>query len=176
GAGIGESFAVVFALQLNGEQKKDLSAFEGICQNYGLVVNSSLHWEKNRRVIPRSAPAPVVEKIQPIADWEKAQIHPRMVRSGQKIKAPEALIIIGDVHAGAEVEAGGSVLILGSCQGQVRAGQKNAKYALIVAQKLKSGSLQIGQSKTEILTPFVNQGLQVAYLSHNQIKIEKYQV
>ncbi len=170
-----------FALQINGEKQRDLSAFESICQNYGLTVNHNLHWEQNRKIIlkpdPKSPdPEPVAEKIYPLADWEKAKIYPRLVRSGQKIQAPEALIIIGDVHAGAEVEAGGSVLILGTCQGQIRAGQSNVRYSLIAAQKLKSGTLQIGDIKTEILTPCLNPGLQVAYSSQNQIKIEIYQI
>ncbi len=168
-----------FALQINGEEQRDLSAFESICQNYGLTVNHNLHWEKNRKIVLKPSqpdPEPVAEKIHPPVDWEKAQVYPRMVRSGQKIQAPEALIIIGDVHAGAEVEAGGSVLILGTCQGQIRAGRNNIRHSLIAAQKLKSCTLQIGEIKTEISTPWLSPGLQVAYLTQNRIKIETYQV
>ena len=44
------------------------------------------------------------------------------LRSGQKEEYPGSLVICGDVNAGAEVIAGGNIMILGALRGLAHAG------------------------------------------------------
>jgi septum site-determining protein MinC len=66
------------------------------------------------------------------------------VRSGQKIKARKHLVILGDVNPGAEIEAGGDILIMGTLGGKASAGVPDNTQAIILALDLRPTQLQIG--------------------------------
>ena len=66
------------------------------------------------------------------------------VRSGQNIKARKHLVIMGDVNPGAEIEAGGDILILGTLGGKASAGIPDNTGAIILALDLRPTQLQIG--------------------------------
>ncbi|MDX9819839.1 MAG: septum site-determining protein MinC [Desulfococcus multivorans] len=66
------------------------------------------------------------------------------VRSGQKIQAKKHLIILGDLNPGAEVTAGGDIIVMGCLQGKAAAGQPDNEGAIIVALDFKPTQIQIG--------------------------------
>jgi septum site-determining protein MinC len=66
------------------------------------------------------------------------------VRSGQIIQAKKHLIILGDLNPGAEVIAGGDIIILGCLQGKASAGQPDNESAIIMALEFKPTQIQIG--------------------------------
>jgi len=66
------------------------------------------------------------------------------VRSGQKIQAKKHLIILGDLNPGAEVIAGGDIIIIGCLQGKASAGQPDNEEAIIMALEFKPTQIQIG--------------------------------
>ena len=66
------------------------------------------------------------------------------VRSGQKIQARKHLIILGDLNPGAEVVAGGDIIIMGCLQGKASAGQPDNEDAIIMALEFKPTQIQIG--------------------------------
>lgn len=66
------------------------------------------------------------------------------VRSGQLIKASGDITIVGDVNAGAEIIAGGSIAIFGKLRGLVHAGAFGRQDVIIVADKLMANQIRIG--------------------------------
>ncbi len=67
----------------------------------------------------------------------------RTVRSGQRIEHPGDIVIIGDVHAGAEVIAGRHVIVWGKLHGLVHAGAVGDENAVVCALDLAPTQLRI---------------------------------
>ncbi len=67
----------------------------------------------------------------------------RTVRSGQRIEHPGDVIIIGDVHAGAEIIAGRHVIVWGKLHGVVHAGALGDESAVVCALDLAPTQLRI---------------------------------
>ncbi len=65
------------------------------------------------------------------------------LRSGQAVEHPHNLVILGDVNPGAEVRAGGNILVFGKLMGLVHAGVKGDESAEIVALKLDPTQIRI---------------------------------
>jgi septum site-determining protein MinC len=67
----------------------------------------------------------------------------RTVRSGQVVRHQGHITLIGDVNPGAEVIAGGSVVVWGRLRGMVHAGAMGNDRALICALELRPTQLRI---------------------------------
>ncbi len=67
----------------------------------------------------------------------------RTIRSGQRVKYPTNIVIVGDVNPGAEVIAAGDIIVLGKLRGVVHAGARGATDAQVVAFKLQPTQLRI---------------------------------
>jgi septum site-determining protein MinC len=65
------------------------------------------------------------------------------IRSGQTISYSGNLVVIGDVSPGAEIFAGGNVLVFGSLKGNVHAGVNGSKKAVVGAFILQPQLLEI---------------------------------
>ncbi len=72
-----------------------------------------------------------------------AQLLAGRVRSGQKLITRSHLIILGDVNPGAEVSAGGDIIVLGSLRGTALAGQPNNDESVIIALDFRPTQIQI---------------------------------
>ncbi len=66
------------------------------------------------------------------------------VRSGQKIESKRHIVITGDVNPGAEINAGGDIIVLGKLSGKVHAGCPDNDKAIIFALEFKPTQVQIG--------------------------------
>jgi septum site-determining protein MinC len=66
------------------------------------------------------------------------------VRSGQKIESKRHIVITGDVNPGAEICAGGDIIVLGKLAGKVHAGCPNNHTSIIFALEFKPTHVQIG--------------------------------
>ncbi len=73
----------------------------------------------------------------------KTQIIQKKLRSGQKIECEGDLILLGDLAPGAEINAGGNVIIIGNAQGIIHAGSNGDRKAVIVALKMNGNLLRI---------------------------------
>jgi septum site-determining protein MinC len=67
----------------------------------------------------------------------------RTLRSGYSLKHPGHVIIIGDVNPGAEIVAGGDVLVWGHLRGMVHAGAEGDENAVVCALDLAPTQLRI---------------------------------
>ncbi|WP_040207798.1 septum site-determining protein MinC [Neobacillus jeddahensis] len=70
----------------------------------------------------------------------------RIIRSGQVLKAPGDILLIGDVNPGGTVIAGGNIFIMGSLKGMAHAGCYGNDDAVIAASSMKPSQLRISDS------------------------------
>jgi septum site-determining protein MinC len=66
------------------------------------------------------------------------------VRSGQKIETRRHMVIVGDVNPGAELSAGGDILVFGRLLGQAHAGAPSNEHAIVFALDFRPTQVQIG--------------------------------
>ncbi len=67
----------------------------------------------------------------------------RTLRSGQRVEHAGDVVVIGDVHAGAEIVAGRHVIVWGRLQGVVHAGAAGDESAVVCALDLSPTQLRI---------------------------------
>lgn len=84
-------------------------------------------------------------------DGEEAIFVRRTLRSGYSLKYPGHVVILGDVNPGAEVIAGGNVIVWGRIRGSVHAGSDGDDSAVVCALDLAPMQLRIG--KKMAITP-----------------------
>lgn len=82
----------------------------------------------------------------------------RTLRSGQRVHHVGSVIVIGDVNPGAEIVAGGDIVVWGHLRGVVHAGALGDNQALVCALALAPTQLRIGNQiarppEDEIGTP-----------------------
>lgn len=68
----------------------------------------------------------------------------RTLRSGQTLRHPGDVVVIGDVNPGAEIVAGGDIVVWGRVRGLVHAGALGSEDAVICALDLAPTQLRIG--------------------------------
>lgn len=108
---------------------------------------------------------------------EQSRILSQTVRSGQTEDFPPgSLIIYGDVNQGAEVRAGGDIIVLGALRGSAHAGTKGRLSAVIIAMDLIPLRLQIGNYINRSLLGQKSRGYpEIAYIgSKDLIVVEKF--
>jgi septum site-determining protein MinC len=76
--------------------------------------------------------------------WIEAALVRRTVRSGQVVHYPGHVVVYGDVNPGAEIIAGGDVIIWGRLRGMVHAGASGDDKAVVGALLLAPMQLRIG--------------------------------
>lgn len=97
------------------------------------------------------------------------------LRSGQTLKAKKHLILLGDLNPGAEVSAGGDILVMGSCRGIVAAGQPDNKDAIVLALDFRPTQIQIGTLMAVGFPSSPNQKQpEIAYVDNGVIVVENY--
>jgi septum site-determining protein MinC len=106
---------------------------EAAAQALGLVIDLGLE---------RRPPAP-----EPSGSTEpqlsEAVLWQRTLRSGQSIQHPGHVVVVGDVNPGAEIVAGGHIVVWGRLRGTVHAGAAGDEEALVCALDLSPTQLRI---------------------------------
>jgi septum site-determining protein MinC len=115
---------------------------EAAAQELGLVIDLG----PVRPPAPAAAPkgkvasAPDDSDGAPITD---DMVVRRTLRSGQSLRHPGHVVVIGDVNSGAEVVAGGDIVVWGRVRGVVHAGALGDENAIICALDLAPTQLRI---------------------------------
>ena len=76
-------------------------------------------------------------------DGDEAILVHRTLRSGSRIEFDGHIVVVGDVNPGAEVIAGGNVIIWGKLRGMVHAGALGDDKAIVCALSLSPTQLRI---------------------------------
>jgi septum site-determining protein MinC len=95
---------------------------------------------------PAAATPPESPAIIPVEDGSQAILIQHTLRSGKSVRYPGHVIVVGDVNAGAEVVAGGNIIVWGRVRGTVQAGTEGGAEAVICALDLAPTQLRIGQA------------------------------
>lgn len=143
------------------------------------VGSDELH---DPRALPSGAtrPAPSGDTTPTLAirasDVTSALVTQRTIRSGQRLRYESAVVILGDVNPGAEVIAGGSVVVWGALRGTVHAGYPRNEEAVVCALVLEPVQLRIGTFASRppedgALPP---QTPEVASVKNGQIVVESW--
>lgn len=116
-----------------------------ICQQYGLVYCQDVRWPPaaGRAAGNLAAREPRSGSVTQSEASGTASLHWQHLRSGQVLTSSGSLVLVGDVHPGAEIIAASSVVIWGKCRGCIRAGTRDP-LATVSALELRPSSLQIG--------------------------------
>jgi septum site-determining protein MinC len=72
----------------------------------------------------------------------------RHLRSGQKFFTRGNIVILGDINPGAEVIAGGNILVMGALRGLAHAGAMGDEHSVIAAFRLNPTQLRIADHIT----------------------------
>ncbi|MGQ9568012.1 MAG: septum site-determining protein MinC [Anaerolineae bacterium] len=95
-------------------------------------------------VLPEGRKAPAGTSVpSPALEGESAVLVCRTLRSGQTLRHPGHVVVIGDVNPGAEIVAGGHVVVWGRLRGTVHAGAHGDEGAIICALRLAPTQLRI---------------------------------
>lgn len=84
-----------------------------------------------------------VDEVEVETDWPQAVFVHRTLRSGQSVRTPGNVVVLGDVNPGAEIVAGGHILIWGRLRGVVHAGAAGDEAATVAALDLAPTQLRI---------------------------------
>jgi septum site-determining protein MinC len=107
------------------------STTEQTAQNLGLATR-----------ISKPKPKDVIEPVDSVSE-EKALWIQHTLRSGTRIEFLGNVIVFGDVNPGAEIIAGGSVLVWGRLRGLVHAGANGNDNAVVGALEFSPMQLRI---------------------------------
>jgi len=100
----------------------------------------------------------------------------RTLRSGQLLQHPGHVVVVGDVNPGAEIIAGGDVVVWGRVRGMVHAGALGDNEAIICALELTPTQLRIGAHIAVSPAEDTRSGLQpeVAFVQDGRIVAEPW--
>jgi septum site-determining protein MinC len=98
------------------------------------------------------------------------------LRSGQRIYAEDNLVVFGDVNPGAELIAGGNIMVMGVLRGVAHAGVPDNIAAIIAALSLKPTQLRIGHfiSRSPEFQEKHDSGPEIARVDAQQIVIDSF--
>ena len=160
--------------------KEELRELQELFRTHGLICRLA----KPAPAAPIAAAPPV--RRMPAARQEAAQAAPddapelqrmlvidKTLRGGQAVETEGSVIVFGNVNPGAQITAGGSVDIRGTCRGVVHAGAAGDSTAFIIADHLMPTQIRIAnyvaRSPDE---PEESGKAERAYVKDGQIVIE----
>lgn len=160
----------------------DLSALRDVLSERGItlwaVLSNSPTTENTAQIlglatrIHKTKPieTPVVKSV----DRDSALWVDRTLRSGVRVEHPGNVVVVGDVNPGAEVVAGGSVIVWGRLRGVVHAGAQGNRDATVCALDLSPTQLRIAG---EIAVAPARQGPpkpEVVHLKNGRLQAEPW--
>jgi septum site-determining protein MinC len=93
--------------------------------------------------LTKPRPDLIKSRLESFMEGEQAILVRRTLRSGHSLKYPGHVVIIGDVNPGAEIIAGGDVVVWGHLRGMVHAGAEGDNDAVVCALDLSPTQLRI---------------------------------
>ncbi|HPZ42409.1 MAG TPA: septum site-determining protein MinC [Bacillota bacterium] len=163
----------------NGQQaipENQKSELENICRQFGMVPNSEAEQAFLKTGFSKKSSRQAVNAPKAVpTSGEAAYLVKRSLRSGQRVQYPGHVVVLGDVHPGAEVVSGGSVMVMGSCRGVVHAGAGGDRSAKVIALKLAPTVISIADRRFAPELDKQAPGPRLARLSGQEIVFEEYQ-
>lgn len=125
--------------------------------------------------IPVEAPPPSSQEARDLRTSNDTLFLHRTVRSGQAIHHTSNIVILGDVNAGAEIVAGGDIIVWGVLRGMVHAGYPDNANALVCSLLLSPVQLRIAHLLSRPPEGFEAQPRpEIASIKEGQIIVETW--
>lgn len=123
--------------RLSADEKKRLEAV--ISENSGLMLTGI---QTTRERSPDRVVPPRGQKAEGMREGRSLTIR-RTLRSGQSVRFPGTVVILGDVNPGAEIMAEGDIIVFGIFRGTAHAGCAGDRSATLTALCLAPTQLRI---------------------------------
>lgn len=111
-----------------------------ICRVQPLEQEQPAEREEKPQAAPASAAA---SGTKAEADVQEMLVVNKTVRGGQEIRTKSSVLVCGNVNPGAQIIAGGSIDVRGTCRGMVHAGAFGDTSAIVVADHLMPTQIRI---------------------------------
>lgn len=134
---------------LIGEEKNRNWLYHFLTDTYDLQVKSLDSMMKIDPIKEEIIETEIVEEIDEpsikMLDYNEfdTKIVKHNLRSGMSVVYDGNIVIIGDVNPGAEISAGGNVIVMGKLRGMVHAGKFGDKSTYVIASKLLPTQIRI---------------------------------
>jgi septum site-determining protein MinC len=115
------------------------------------VLSNSPTTERNAQALglatrlSKPLPDRTMRRLETSVRGDQAMLVQRTLRSGHSLKHPGHVIVIGDVNPGAEIVAGGHIVIWGRLRGTVHAGAQGNEDAVVCALDLSPTQIRIAE-------------------------------
>ena len=122
--------------------KEELAEMQELFRTHGLICRLA-------KPEPAAPIASVTERVQPVEEKKdqpelrQMLVIDKTLRGGQAVETEGSVIVFGNVNPGAQITAGGSVDIRGTCRGVVHAGAAGDSTAFIIADHLMPTQIRI---------------------------------
>ena len=122
--------------------------------------------------LPKAKPATEVTLADTsIQHGENAILVRKTLSPGTKIVHPNHITIIGNVHPGAEIVAGGDVVVWGYLRGAVHAGANGDDGAIVCALDFSPTHLQIAGNSANLMNQSGLSASKIAYVENGRVVI-----
>lgn len=127
---------------------RERETLQKLFHEHGLICRvQPLEGEKSVEQPKSAAPAaPQEQPAQPAPQDPSTQemlVVNKTVRGGQEIRTQSSVLVCGNVNPGAQIIAGGSIDVRGTCRGMVHAGAFGDMSAIVVADHLMPTQIRI---------------------------------
>jgi septum site-determining protein MinC len=107
-------------------------------------------------------------------NFSKCSLYEKTLKNGENLDAVKDLVIVGNVEDNASVKAGGSVYVLGSVQGSIKAGenhQNNSKIFILdnQAELLQISGIRYKKAKAKTLFSKKNKTALIFSIEDNRV-------
>lgn len=147
-----------------------------LMKQHGVRPDSLASAARESRTAARSAglAARPVSRAPETEERGEAGFITRTIRSGQIIRHHGHVTVLGDVNAGAQIIAGGNVIVWGRLRGTVHAGALGDRAAIIGALELAPTQLRIADLIARSPEGGANTFAEVAFVENDQINVEAW--
>ncbi len=139
-------------IDVNGRllEKAQLEALRGLLQHYDIALKKVIGEEESTLSVAHLMGIQAISsqknrEREATVEPQRAYLHRGHLRSGQFIRKEGSVVVLGDVHRGAEIVAGDDIIVWGRLDGIVRAGSQNNPRAVVCALVLHPVQLRIGR-------------------------------
>ena len=129
--------------------KEELAELQELFRTHGLICRLEKPVPMRSASPTPPSPKPAAASVSPQEAMQDAPELQRMLvidktlRGGQAVETEGSVIVFGNVNPGAQITAGGSVDIRGTCRGLVHAGAAGDSTAFIIADHLMPTQIRI---------------------------------
>ena len=145
----------------------ELADVQELFRSHGLIC---------RLAKPAAEPAPAPQpsaKGKGEPELQQMVVVDKTLRGGQAIETEGSVIVFGNVNPGAQITAGGSIDVRGTCRGVIHAGAAGDSTAFIIADRLMPTQIRIANYVARSPDEPEDSGkAERAYVKDGQIVIE----